>query len=139
MTTTVLNCPPFVLNSARVLVYANVDTTVSHTGRIEVYVDGERLPPVPCLAICENLSHEGDFLLCYCTEGWDVLGVGSYDSLDVAKQSAEVAYAGISKKWQAYRPLSARELAYVEQVRVFVQSDSSTRPYPELPNVPTGV
>jgi hypothetical protein len=136
MTTTVLNCPPYVLNSARVLVYATVDVAVSYTGRIEVYVGGERLPPVPHLAICENLSHEGDFLLCYCTEGWEVLGVAGYDSLDVAKQRAEVAYAGISKKWQAYRPLSARELAYVEQVRAFVQSDSSTGPYPEPPNVP---
>jgi hypothetical protein len=136
MTTVAANSPPYLLDSARVVVYATVDDTVSYTGRIEVFVGGKRLPPVSRLAICENLSQEGDFLLCYCTDTWEILGVGGYESLDVAKQRAEVGYAGISNKWQAYRPLIAKELTYVEQVRAFVQSTSSTGPYPEPPNVP---
>lgn len=73
--------PPYVLDSARVLAYAVLDQTVSYTGRISVYVGGKLLSPVPRLAICENLARDGDFLLFYCTETWEVLGVGGYDSL----------------------------------------------------------
>jgi hypothetical protein len=98
--------PPYVLDSARVLAYAVLDESVSYTGRISVYVGGKLLPPVPCLAICENLARDGDFLLCYCTQTWEVLGVGGYGSFELAKQRAEIAYAGVSKKWDPYRPLS---------------------------------
>jgi len=81
--------PPYVLDSARVLAYAVLDQTVSYTGRISVYVGGKLLSPVPRLAICENLARDGDFLLFYCTETWEVLGVGGYDSFEFAKQRAE--------------------------------------------------
>jgi hypothetical protein len=125
--------PPYVLDSARVLAYAVLDQTVSYTGRISVYVGGKLLPPIPRLAICENLAREGDFLLCYCTETWEVLGVGGYESFELAKQRAEVAYAGVSEKWEPYRPLSERELAYIDKVRRFVRSEAPTGPYPKPP------
>jgi hypothetical protein len=125
--------PPCVLDSARVLAYAALDQTVSYTGRISVYVGGKLLSLVPRLAICENLARDGDFLLCYCTETWEVLGVGGYDSFELAKQRAEVAYAGVSEKWKPYRPLSERELAYIDEARRFVRSETPTGSYPRPP------
>jgi len=101
ITTATMTEPPYVLDSARVLAYAVLDQTVSYTGRISVYVGGKLLPPVPRLAICENLAREGDFLLCYCTETWEVLGVGGYESFELAKQRAEIAYTGVSDKWKS--------------------------------------
>jgi hypothetical protein len=50
--------PPPVLASARTLWYAVKDEEVIFIDRISLYVVGERLGEVPCLAICENYSKE---------------------------------------------------------------------------------
>ena len=61
---------------------------------------------------------EGDFLLCRCTEDWDVLGVSGHASLAEARESAERTYRGISARWLPFRELTSEERAEVEEVRV---------------------
>ena len=91
--------PPPVLDSARLLEYAEVDASVKYTGRIMVYVDGAELGAVPRLAICENMRGEPDTLLFYCDASWNVLAAGGYSSVREARASAETSYAGISRNW----------------------------------------
>jgi hypothetical protein len=90
--------PPPVLNCARVLAYAEVDSSVKHTGRITLYVGGKELGPVPRLALCQNFD-EGDVMLFHCDNEWNVLGAGGAPSFEAARESAEKEYAGISAKW----------------------------------------
>jgi hypothetical protein len=92
--------PPAELDSANVLAYAVVDETVEYTGRITLYVDGKLVDPVPRLVIAHNQHVPHDYLLFHCNSEWEVLGAGGYASLAEAERSAEIAYAGISKKWQ---------------------------------------
>ena|SRR5690348_3084191 len=92
--------PPSDLDGARVLAYACVDDEVTYTGRITLYVGGKLLGPVPRLAIAHNYYKPHDYLLFHCNSAWEVLGAAGYDSLAQAKEHAEVAFAGISRKWQ---------------------------------------
>lgn len=48
-----MNRPPLLLDDARVLKYAAVDSSIELTGRLRLYVDGKRAGAVPNLAICE--------------------------------------------------------------------------------------
>jgi len=96
----IIEPPPSELTSARVLAYAVIDDDVEYTGRISVYVDGVLLGPVLRLVIALNNYEPDDYLLLYCDSEWSVLGVGGYSSLVEAKERAEVAYAGVSTKWQ---------------------------------------
>ena len=124
--------PPFVLGSARVVVFAILDESVTFTGKITVYVNGELLGQVPRLAVCENLVQDDDFLLYYCDEGWNVLGISAFPSAEAAMRKAERGYIGVTEKWRSNRQLSKRELAFVEEVRSFVRSDSPSGPYPTI-------
>ena len=81
------------------LEYAVVDDSVKFTGRISVYVGARELGAVPKLAICQNMGEESETFLFYCDRDWNVLGAGAYPSIDVARERAESAYAGISPKW----------------------------------------
>src|SRR4051812_12498917 len=92
--------PPPVLDMARVIAYAVVDSSVQWTGRQTLFVDGKELGPVPRLALAQNvLGDEKDILIFYCNEDWDVLACSSGDTLEQAKASAERAYRGITGKW----------------------------------------
>jgi hypothetical protein len=108
--------PPFLLDSARVLMYAETGGRDTYTGKITLHVDGCWLDPVPRLAICEDLV-DGDILLFHCDDSWNVLAAGGGKTLEDVKHTAERAYVGISGKWVSYRPLTAAELAELEAGR----------------------
>jgi hypothetical protein len=92
--------PPPVLDMARVIAYAFVDGSVQWTGRQTLFVNKEKLGPVPRLALCQNVSGDlRDILVFHCNEEWDVLGVSGADTLEAAKASVERAYGGITAKW----------------------------------------
>jgi hypothetical protein len=88
-----------VLDSAHVVEYAIVDESVTYTGKSTLYVGGEPIGAVPCLAICRNLS-DGLVLLFHCDETWSVLGASGGETVDETKRQAEVAYRGITARWQ---------------------------------------
>jgi hypothetical protein len=108
--------PPVLLNSARVVSFAETGGRASYTGRTMVIVGDKPLDPVPRLAICEDLV-EGAFLIMHCDVEWNVLAAGFFPSLEAAKSSAKEAYSGISTKWLEYRKLTAREFFEVEELR----------------------
>ena len=108
--------PPFLLDSARVLMYAETGGRNTYTGKITVHANGRWLDPVPRLAICEDLV-DGDILLFHCDDSWNVLAAGGGKTLEDVKNTAERAYAGVSAKWVNYRALTATELAELEAER----------------------
>jgi hypothetical protein len=94
------DAPPPVLDMARVLAYAIVDDSVQWTGRQTIFVGGEELGPVPCLALAQSISGElKDVLTFHCNEQWDVLGVSGGDTLEEAEARADRAYRGIGERW----------------------------------------
>jgi hypothetical protein len=108
--------PPAILDSCQVLLYAAPDSSVRYSGSPVVFHDGRAVDPAERLAVALNLF-EGDFLLCRCTEDWDVLGVSGHASLAEARESAERTYRGISAQWLPFRELTTEELAEVAELR----------------------
>jgi len=100
--------PPPILDSARVLEYAAVDSSVKYTGRLSLFVGGKALGAVPKLAICQNMGENSEILLFHCDNDWNVLGAGAYPTVDAARDRAEKTYAGISAKWHK-SPFSLEE------------------------------
>ena len=49
-----MNPPPPVLDNARVLEYAIVDSSVRFSGSLQLFHGGKRVGPVPGLAICRD-------------------------------------------------------------------------------------
>ena len=99
--------PPPLLDSAKVLEFAVVDSSVRFTGNLHLFHGGERVGPVPCLAIGRDPAVEG-LLLFHCDDDWNVLAAQIWNSPDRAvvatveevKQRAEQYYSGISAKWR---------------------------------------
>jgi len=122
--------PPFLLDSARVLMYADTGGSKAYTGRITVHVGGKSLGPVPRLAICEELV-EGRILLMHCDASWNVLAAGFAASTEAARDTAEGGYAGISSKWNQCRDLNAAELAEVHELRRSLREAAAQLPTDE--------
>ena len=112
--------PPLILDSTRVLFYAEAGGAAAYTGRVTIstgYKDDLReLGPVSRLAICEDLA-TGKPLVMHCDSLWNVLGVHFAASVEAAKTTAERAYTGLSSKWIEYRQPTEAELAEVEGER----------------------
>jgi hypothetical protein len=94
----VLSKPPQLLDSARVLHYANVDKGVGFAGRTLLFVDGKELGRVPNLAICADDS-SGGVLLFHCSGAWKVFECSAHESVGAAKEKAERIYPGLSSRW----------------------------------------
>jgi hypothetical protein len=92
--------PPPVLDMARVIAYAIVDSSAIWTGRQTLFVGNQLLGAVPRLALCQNLKEgDTDILLFHCDSNWHVLGAIGAPTIEEAKARAERAYKGISEKW----------------------------------------
>jgi hypothetical protein len=76
--------PPFLLDSARVVMYAETGGRASYTGKITIHANGKWLDPVPRIAICEDLV-DGDMLIFHCDDAWNVLAAGGAKSLNEAQ------------------------------------------------------
>ena len=92
--------PPPVLDMCWVIAYAHIDDSVVWTGKQIMFVDNEKLGPVPCLAIGRDTTGKlEDVLILYCSEDWKVLGVAGAESIEAAKSRAERHYQGVGAKW----------------------------------------
>ncbi|SHH51471.1 hypothetical protein SAMN05428948_4242 [Massilia sp. CF038] len=92
------NNPPLVIDAARVIAYAFVDD-IPYRQWGSLYVAGERVEQVPCLAICSNLGADMGALLCHCDADWHVLGVMLGASVEAGKARAEDNYPGVASRW----------------------------------------
>jgi len=96
-----MKIPPrtIMLDHAILLCYALLNERVGYTvGHGLFFVDGKEIGRVPCLAICKE-KDSGLFTLYYCDEGWNPLGVATYETVDAAKRRAERIYTGSSTRW----------------------------------------
>ena len=66
--------PPSVAAPLRVVAYACVDSSVRYLGNKTLYVDGELLGLVQCLAICHD-SRTNEFSVAHCDGEWEVKGI----------------------------------------------------------------
>ncbi len=105
--------PPPVLHGARVREYALLDNSVRYSGHSSLFVDGEELGPVPCLAICQS-SNDIEVFLMHCATDWSILGVAEYPSIADAKNRAEHVYAGSSKLWIEAPTTAEEAVEYLE-------------------------
>lgn len=99
--TKLVESPPPILNSARVVAFATVDNSVVHVRDDLLYVDGKPLGPVANLAICKY-PHESEYHLMFCDDDWNVLGGIGLASSEAAKRRAEQEYRGIMARWQVF-------------------------------------
>ncbi len=107
------NLPP-VIDSCKVLFYADTTSDVEFTDRINLHVgslDGEfnRVREQPYLIIAQPYSNENEYLLMFCSSSWETVGVINFASLNEAKLKAEKGYKGISEKWRS-SPFSEKEI-----------------------------
>src|SRR5688572_969828 len=84
--------PPPVIDSARVLAFANVPDDVQYTGRTHLNVGGEWIGRVANLAICRNYCKPDDILLLFCDEAWASQGCIPFASIEEARLKAEAGY-----------------------------------------------
>jgi hypothetical protein len=104
-----MNLPPPVLDSAKVLEYAVIDSSVQFTGALHLYHGDTRVGAVPCLAICRDPEVDG-LLLFHCDANWNVIAAQIWNNpdrpiiatVDEVKAQAEQYYCGISSKWKQY-------------------------------------
>lgn len=115
--------PPPIIDSARVLAFANVSEEVEYTGRIHLYVGDERLGRVANLAICRNYCKPDDILLLFCDEAWESRGCICFASIEEAMLKAEAGYTGISAAW---KEATYNDAAVAEFLREVYEVDPSS-------------
>ena len=92
--------PPPVIDMARVIAYAIIDSSVEWTGRQRLYSGDRLVGAMPRLVLCQDISGPlADILLFHCNEKWEVQGVSGTPTLEGTKEMAERAYRGVSAKW----------------------------------------
>ena len=91
--------PPAVLDGAKILKYAIIDSSVTFTGKITLIVGGKLMGPAAGIAICKY-DNQHDFLVLHCDKEWRSFGASGYPTIEEAISRLEVAYAGIYSKWQ---------------------------------------
>jgi hypothetical protein len=102
-----VNAPTQILEDADLLAYAEVPDSATFTGRLHMFVGGERLGRVPCLAICQPHDEPG-LLLLHCDKSWSIVGVQAWNgegverilTLEAMKQQAGRYYAGLMPSWK---------------------------------------
>jgi hypothetical protein len=90
--------PPPVIDSARVLSYADVDD-IPYQKHGRLYSGDRLIEKVPRLAICVNLGRDIGPLLFHCDEDWAVLGATGRDTVAECKARAEKNYPGVAACW----------------------------------------
>jgi hypothetical protein len=91
--------PPPAIGSDRLLHYASLDDSVSvMPNHGLLFVDGQEIGKVPCLAICQS-KHSSDVVLYYCERDWNSLAVSVHDSVANAKRRAERIYPRSFQRW----------------------------------------
>ncbi len=110
------SAPPPVLDGARVLSYAIVDSSVTYTGKISLIVRGRVLPPAKCLAIVQQMGDD-NVLYFHCTSDWYELGAGFCASVEDAKAYLNRGYQGLDKKWVDVNVSEAAAREYIERVQ----------------------
>jgi hypothetical protein len=92
--------PPDRIEGAPVVRYTIVPPRISPSGMTRHLVEGKFMAGVAALAICRSPGGDG-FVLCYCTEDWNVLARSAHDSLDAALVQVELENDGVIPYWRS--------------------------------------
>ncbi len=109
-----MKIPPPIIDSCKLLYFAENDDEVKFTGRISLFVGdvNEGLEPIgekPRLVITHTYCEPREYLLMFCDIHWSVKGVISFTTIDEAKIKAERVYNKITQKWKE-SPYSNEEI-----------------------------
>ena len=120
-----INLPPPVIDSAKLVAFAENDDDVTYTGKLSLHVGGpsnwQTVDELPGLVIVNSYNMPQDFLLGFCDESWSISGVIQFDSIEAAKARAEHYYSGVGSKWCS-SPYSD------EQVREYLKTEYGVDP-----------
>ena len=105
--------PPFLIDGARVLVYAGLDADGGHA-----VVGGVALEAATAVAIAESLA-DGTTFLVYCNASWETLAAEAHADVASARRAVRAQLPSLA--WRDYRALSEAEAAEVETTRAFLQ------------------
>lgn len=97
-----MELPPPVINSSKLIAFAENDENVTFTDRISLYVGGsgddlERLGEMPYIAVCQPYNEHDELLIFFCDNQWEPKGTIPCTSLDEAIRQIERGYKGISE------------------------------------------
>lgn len=93
------NKPPAAIASARPILWARTGPPVRFTGKLNHYVDGERLGHVEILVIAQY-GKDDEVLILHCDQSWHSVAASAHGSIQEAKDRAEAWYEGISARWE---------------------------------------
>lgn len=82
-----------------VICYTILDERQEPTGRVAHSVRGTRMSPPAALAICKD-DRGGAFYLFYCDEDWEPMSDTWHQTLEEAKEQAEIEFTGSSDTWE---------------------------------------
>jgi hypothetical protein len=88
------------IGGATVLLYTPIDGRHRATGACTHIVGGVIQPPFAALAICRY--GDGSYGLLYFDEEWNEITDTWHQTLDDAKNQAEMEFVGVSKTWQSH-------------------------------------
>ncbi|CAN5467597.1 hypothetical protein BH10PSE3_BH10PSE3_28430 [soil metagenome] len=91
--------PPPVIDAARVVAFATIGLERAFNAEKLLFVGGVQLGRVPGLAIVEGLDDK-DFLILFCDEQWQSVGIVEAKSIADAKDRASAFYPDIRDVWQ---------------------------------------
>jgi hypothetical protein len=114
MTDNKQHTPPPVLDCARLIEFAILDTGVEFAGHSLLFVDGKELGAVPRLAVCEDVK-TSDILLFHCAADWKVLGCSAHPSIADAESRAEHIYQGVCSRWTTANVSRDAAIAYLDE------------------------
>ena len=96
-----METPPLILVGAIAVAFANADSSVVRVRNDLIYVGGEPLDDLAKFAICRQPG-ESEYLLCYCDDSWNVLGVTVQSSVEAAQRRIEKEYRGLKALWRPF-------------------------------------
>lgn len=105
--------PPPVIDAARVVSYAFVDD-IPYLAGASPFADDRPIEQVPRLAIAVGLAGAVGPQVFHCDEEWIAMGASDADSVEEAKQEAELTYPGVSARWIDTNVTVEEALAYYD-------------------------
>jgi hypothetical protein len=119
--TSSLDEPAFILDGARVLRYALIDTARAD-GHSHVIVDGTPLDLAQPrrVVIAQNLVDDSVFLM-HCNGDWETLVATRYPDAAAAEAGAREAYGALAPVWTPFRELSEEEAREAATTRAFLR------------------
>ncbi len=114
--------PPILLDGARVLEFATLDSPANRARRFSTIAGGVpvALDSVSRLVIAQNLVEDAVFLM-HCEPDWTSVVVQNFPDVETARKAANAAYAELDVPWTKLHELTPAEEREVATTRAFLR------------------